>query len=375
LNSFYNISSNTVRNPRATQSIFASLSQSFSSQDLSTFQNYFRIPLDSVDKTIGTNSGTTCASNPNNCMEASLDIQYILSIAQSAPTTFWSVSSSTSFSSWLETVASTPNPPLVHSISYGSIEEQTSSTEQQRFSQEAAKLGAQGVTIVVASGDDGVANYGARTSSSYCGFHPSYPANVPYILSVGASMGPESGALTEKACQSDQGSSITTGGGFSTIFPRPQYQSAAVAQYLLNNSTTICPALNLFASNGRGYPDVAMAGNNYQVVIGGKGYVVSGTSASAPVFAGIITLVNNARLNLGKSSLGFVNPALYQLFSSQPSLFKDITSGNNRCAALNQAGIPPVCCQNGFTCTKGWDPVTGLGSVNVGRLIGAMVQL
>jgi tripeptidyl-peptidase-1 len=69
----------------------------------------------------------------------------------------------------------------------------------------------------------------------------------------------------------------------------------------------------LFHSTGRAYPDVAMLGHNYQVVIDGSTYTVSGTSAAAPVFAGFVTLVNNARLNAGKSPVGFLNPALYQI--------------------------------------------------------------
>lgn len=374
LNSFYNITSNVVKNSKASQSVFATLGQSFSGSDLSTFQSYYGLPQDSVDQTVGTNSPSACTTNANNCLEASLDVQYLMSIAQKSNTTFWSTSSS--FATWMTSVSTTSNPPLVHSISYGGYEEQTSSSEQTRFSQQVSILGAQGITVVVASGDDGVSNYGARSGTSYCGFHPAYPANVPYVLSVGATMGAESGVgAIENACQSDQGSTITSGGGFSTIFTRPSYQTTHVQQYLTNSmSSGLSPPTNLFASSGRAYPDVAIAGNNFHIVVAGRNYVVSGTSASAPVFAAILTLVNNARLNAGKPSVGFVNPALYQLYNSQPSIFHDVTSGNNRCSAISSSGSP-VCCQYGFSCMRGWDPVTGLGSVNVGRLIQAMVNM
>lgn len=116
-----------------------------------------------------------------------------------------------------------------------------------------------------------------------------------------------------------------------------------------------------------------MAGYNYEVVIGGSTYQVSGTSASAPVFAGVLTLVNNARFAKGKSSVGFVNPALYSVFEKTPSVYNDVLSGNNRCCA--DQGLRTVCCTYGFTCTPGWDPVTGIGSVNVGKFIDAMVAL
>jgi len=365
LNQYYNITSNIVSNSNVTQSIFATLGQSFSPKDLSAFQKHFGMKKDPVDTIIGKNAPKSCSSSPDDCAEASLDLQYIMSIAQRAPTTFWSTTGS--FSTWSEDVAAAPNPPLVHSISYGSYEQQTWDTEQQRFSQEVAKLGAQGVTVVVASGDDGVANYGARQSAAYCGFFPSYPANVPYVLSVGATMGTETGT-PEIACQGDKGAGITTGGGFSTVFPQPSYQNSLVSTYLSTYLNSSIPT-SMFNSAGRGYPDVSIAGNNYQVAIDQRLYLVSGTSASSPVWAGIITLANSLRLNRGKSSLGFVNPILYQLFVDDPTIFHDVVQGNNRCTASS------ICCSYGFNASPGWDPVTGLGSVNVGRLLDALKKI
>jgi len=324
----------------------------------------------------GGNKAATCRSSVDSCLEASLDVQYLTSTAQLAKTTFWSTPV-TNFASWIEQVSSSTNPPLVHSISYGQYESAIAVTEQQRFSQEAARLGVRGVTIIAATGDDGVSLFGARNNPAYCGFRIPYPANVPFVLSVGATMGPESGS-SEVACQSDKGSVVTSGGGFSNVFDQPQYQSYQVQNYLnsarFNSPSPYFPSGSMFNSTGRAIPDVALAGNNYQVMIASRMFLVSGTSASAPVFAGILTLANNARLNLGKSSLGFVNPALYQLFNSQPSLFNDITVGDNRCTAQAYAGTPPTCCQYGFTCAQGWDPVTGLGSVNVGRLVDALAN-
>ena len=84
--------------------------------------------------------------------------------------------------------------------------------------------------------------------------------------------------------------------------------------------------------------------------------VVSGTSASSPVFGGMVALVNAKRLAAGKSTLGWINPSLYALASS---FVKDITSGNNHCSVYGK-----TCCAQGFTTTVGWDPVTGLGSLN-----------
>jgi len=372
LNSYYNITSNFVTYAKSTQSLFESLGQSYSPDDLTKFQTLYNLPYDTVDTLIGTNTPTDCTKNPNNCIEANLDVQYIMAVAQFAPTTYWSEDQSLGdiFYKWIVQVGDYTNPPLVHSISYGSIEDELETTTQNRFNQEAASLGASGVTIVVSSGDDGVANFGARSDKSQCGFHPSYPATSQYVVAVGATKGPEAGQ-PEVACQSDNGGIITSGGGFSTTFSQPTYQSTEVNKFLSNS--TACPPKNLFASTGRGYPDVAMAGYNYNVVVGGSVYQVSGTSASAPVFAGVLALANSARFKLGKNSVGFVNPSLYNLFRSQPSLYNDVTSGNNKCCA--KSGLQPVCCTYGFYCTPGWDPVTGLGSVNVGRFVDALAAL
>jgi len=165
---------------------------------------------------------------------------------------------------------------------------------------------------------------------------------------------------------------ITSGGGFSTVWPAPSWQTKAVQSYLSNNATGALPPTSAFASTGRGYPDVALLGHNYKVTIQGQEQIVSGTSASAPVFAGLITLINSARFNAGKKSLGFLNPALYQLAETHPDIFQDVTSGTNNCCA---GQFQPNCCQYGFTATQGWDAITGLGSVNFTKLKAALVAL
>ena len=95
-------------------------------------------------------------------------------------------------------------------------------------------------------------------------------------------------------------------------------------------------------------------GANYLSVNNGIMFHLYGTSASAPVFAGMVALVNAARLAAGKGGLGWINPALYA--NAAKFVLNDITSGNNKCQET-------ICCRQGFTATEGWDPVTGLGSV------------
>lgn len=94
--------------------------------------------------------------------------------------------------------------------------------------------------------------------------------------------------------------------------------------------------------------------------IGGVLQNVGGTSMSAPLFASIINLINEQRLLVGKSTVGFLNPALY----NNPQAFTDITTGSN-----------PGCGVNGFDAVEGWDPVTGLGTPKFEELLAVFLAL
>ena len=265
----------------------------------------------------------------------------------------------------------------MQSISYGGYETETPQSLKDQFSTEAQKLGVQGVSIVIASGDDGVSNFEARTDPKQCGYHPSWPATSPFATAVGATEGPESGkdvTVCSTANGVNQGYAhatlITSGGGFSDAFAAPSYQTAAIANYFKTAKTAYGQGYN---TTGRGYPDVGMLGHSYEVVIAGKTYLVDGTSAAAPVFAGVLSLVNSARIAKGKSPVGFANTALYQLASSNPEAFLDVTTGANNCCG---DASPLNCCSDaGFYAAAGWDPVTGLGGVDVAKLTAAWVAL
>ena len=123
-----------------------------------------------------------------------------------------------------------------------------------------------------------------------------------------------------------------SGGGYSTTFNRPDWQTG--------NTKT-----------GRGVPDVAGDADpatGYNVAVDGTDTVIGGTSAVAPLWAGLIALVNQSA---GRSA-GFVNPLLY----ADPDAFTDIVSGNN----------------DGYQCGPGWDPVTGLGTPKGGMILAAL---
>jgi len=370
LNKVYNVKSNKG-SAKSTQALFEALGQQYSPSDLTQFQQAYNLPQQAIAKVIGSNDPTQCSADPNNCVEANLDVEYMMAMSQNSPTWYWSIDAGSQdpFYTWVQALGNLQNPPLVHSISYGSIATEDPVNDMKAFNTELCILGTRGVTVAVASGDDGVANFEARNDASQCGFNPSFPATSPYVVAVGATQGPEVNQK-EVACSSSTGGLITTGGGFSVTFARPSYQETVVSNYLKNGPNV--PPTSNFNSKGRGYPDVALAGYNYEMILAGQVEGVSGTSASSPVWAGMVSLINAKRIAAGKPAVGFITPNLYKLAANVKGIFNDITSGENNCCA---APSDPVCCQYGFTAATGWDPLTGLGSVNFENLAAAFLKL
>lgn len=228
-----------------------------------------------------------------------------------------------------------------------------------------------------ASGDSGVA--GRPGGDDECLgpnadiFSPDWPANCPWVTAVGATKvypgqtvyDPES-AVVDPAGH-PYSIAFSSGGGFSNIYGTPSYQQDAVATFFADHN----PPYPYYSGNdtngtgiynriGRGYPDVAANGDNIAVFNEGEYGTSGGTSASAPIFSSIINRINEERLNSGKKSLGFLNPALY----SNPSMLNDITNGTN-----------PGCNTVGFSAVSGWDPVTGLGTPNYPKMLEYFLSL
>jgi len=146
---------------------------------------------------------------------------------------------------------------------------------------------------------------------------------------------------------------------FSNVFDQPSYQSSAVSSYL--NSVSQQPPSQYFNAAGRAYPDVAGLAHKYMIVENGQKFSVDGTSASCPVTAGIIALINGNRLSNGQSSLGFINTALYSMGQSN---FNDITIGNNTGTEMHGTLGNSYCFTYGYSATTGWDACTGFGTPN-----------
>jgi tripeptidyl-peptidase-1 len=349
-------------NSSSTLSVLEAEESDFSNSDLEIFQKDFNLSIHNVTTIIGPNDESLCSGDSDNCGEANLDVQYILATAQNAELTFWNIESKNYFIDWIRAVSNTENPPLVHSISYGGFEPLVEDMEY--FSAEAKKLGLRGITILAASGDDGVANINDYPDG--CGYHPSFPAISPFVTAVGATQGPQE-LKPEIGCSALTNGGFTSGGGFSNHFARPVYQENQVSAFL--NQTD---ALQGYNADGRGIPDISALGRNYAIIVGKDFQLVSGTSASTPVVAGMIALINDCRILKGKNPLGFLNQALYSL---DPSVFNDITEGENNCGHDEIYGFGPICCQQGFSAAPGWDPVTGLGTPKFEPLLKALCDL
>ena len=183
LKAFYNLSSQGSSD--STQCVYATIHQYFSPSDLESFQSMFSLPSRPVTKSIGGySSNTQCVRNSDSCAEGNLDVQYMMATSPASPTIFWY--SDLDFSAWLVTVSETPSPPLVISISYGAEEATVSNSELSAFNTQAIKLGVMGVTLVLASGDDGAISDNVRQlGQTACGYTPIFPASCPYVVAVG----------------------------------------------------------------------------------------------------------------------------------------------------------------------------------------------
>jgi kumamolisin len=174
--------------------------------------------------------------------------------------------------------------------------------------------------------------------------HVDFPASSPHVLACGGTKLVSSGStITSETVWNELSlNEGATGGGVSTLFARPSWQ----ASNKVPAPTT--------STGGRGVPDVAGDADpstGYTVRVDGETTTIGGTSAVAPLWAGLIALANAAN----KRDAGFVNPLLY---SASSSPFRDITSGNN----------------GAFSAEPGWDACSGLGSPKGAAVIAALAS-
>lgn len=243
--------------------------------------------------------------------------------------------------------------PGIVSVSWGQAEETSTSQMLQGLEEILQEAAALGVTVCVAAGDDGSADMEQKVWDDRP--HVDFPASSSYALACGgttldASSAP--GAPVETVWNRGANGGAT-GGGVSNFFAKPAYQV---------NINVPAPANS---AGGRGVPDVSADADpytGYSVVIGGTEQAIGGTSAVAPLYAGCIARINQSLTSGGGNVVGFVNPLLYAQMIP-PSVYHDVTQGNND--IYNDL-------DGEFEAGPGWDPCTGLGSIDGANLLAAL---
>jgi uncharacterized protein (TIGR03437 family) len=264
----------------------------------------------------------------------------------------------------------------VISVSYGLCELETSAASLRAFETWAQQGNAQGITWVNSAGDSGGADCAGVTTNAG-GLAVDAPASVPEITGVGGTTllegsgtywSTSNGTTLASALSyipetvwndSTTNSPAAGGGGSSVFFPKPSWQTGA----------------GVPNDGARDVPDIALAAspdhNGYLVYTGGTLSVFGGTSVGAPTFSGMVALLNQYQaLNGAASGMGNLNPRLYSLAQSSPSMFHDVTNGNNIVTiTCNTRQRNCVAGSFGYSAGAGYDQASGLGSVNAYNLV------
>ena len=307
----------------------------YTTTDLSNYWKQLKLTTTPKVAAVSVGNGSNNPTgDPNSADgEVMLDIEVAGSIAPGAKiVAYFAENTDAGFLNAITTaVHDDTNNPSIVSISWGGPE--SSWTEQATTSMDEAfqAAAAMGVTVCVASGDDGSTD-GVSDGLN----HVDFPASSPNVLACGGTKLVASGSkISSETVWNELASNEgATGGGISDVFPLPSWQ----------NGVGVPPSANAGNHVGRGVPDVsgdADPNSGYNTLVDGQSGVIGGTSAVAPLWAGLIALINQSN---GKPA-GLINPLLYPNAATAAD-FNDVTLGNN---GAYQAG-------------KGWDACTGLGS-------------
>lgn len=343
LRELYNVGDAVGKAEHNSMAVTAFLDQYYSESDLKDFWKHLCEGL-TCGKGLPTLVGD--ATTGEGGIESMLDIESITGVAGNVHAEFWGYKGrapgnkeNEPFLTWLTAVSATPDAtvPKLFSTSYGEDEDAWSQAAAERLNTEFMKGGARGITYLFASGDEGANCKGHR-------YVPEWPSSSPWITAVGGTTG-----------YSEETAAGLSSGGFSGRWAVPDYQAAAVAGYLKSGKV---PSQTKYKYNvsGRAYPDVSAQATDFTVYAGGYPQSgVAGTSCASPTLAGIIALLNDVRLQDGNSTLGFLNPWIYEHVNA----WNDITSGSSTGCGF----------EDGWPARKGWDAATGAGSPNYGQLL------
>jgi kumamolisin len=278
----------------------------------------------------GRNHATGDANGPDG--EVMLDIEVAGAIAPGAKiVVYFAPNTDAGFLDAITAaIHDTNNNPSVISISWGGPESSWTQQAMTVFDQAFQAAAAIGITVCVAAGDDGSSD-GVSDGAN----HVDFPASSPYCLACGGTnLQASAGAITQEVVWNDGPNNGATGGGVSSVFALPSYQEGLNVTSTQGGTQTLAM---------RGVPDVcgdADPQSGYEVRVDGHNLVIGGTSAVAPLWAGLLALINATKAQRA----GFINPHLYV----NPGALRDVTQGNN----------------GSFAASAGWDACNGLGSPN-----------
>ncbi len=330
----------------------------------------------SVDKATNSPAGSsTNVWDADPDVEVALDIDVAASVAPGAAIVVYFAPNATD--KWMDAVTTaihdTTNNPTVISISWGGDESGWPDSDRGSFQDALKDAALLGVTVLIATGDNGT-NQGVNDGNA----HVQYPASDPWALACGGTfIANVSGSTFTEGTWNDAGA---TCGGVSVKYGVQAWQDGA----------NVPPSVNDDKTRGRGLPDVA--GNaspfsGYDLVLYGsqtsalkvtsgsdKGSnygTVGGTSAVAPLYAGLIALINSS---LGEN-VGYLNPTLYALAQeSGQTIFRDVADGGTNAVTFTKSdGTTGT--SLGYTAGAGWDPCTGWGSIDGTALQTRLQQL
>lgn len=251
----------------------------------------------------------------------------------------------------IEYLLARPDDDLPHvlSISYADDEYSVPEPYAKKVCDMFGMLSGRGVSVIAGSGDGGSKGGRNATCRSIDGSNKdmtisTFPASCPWVTSIGA---------VTNGQDPPKGADFSSG-GFSNFFERPSWQDAAVEGYVKELDGFLDGYYN---AKMRAVPDISAVGTQYNTIINGQPALLQGTSASTPVFAAMIALINDARVRKGKNVLGWLNEKLYS--DKVREVLQDITTGQSYSCVFSDGSKP-----GGWPAKTGYDTITGLGVPN-----------
>lgn len=298
--------------------------------------------------------------------EAALDVQYAMALGYPADVIYYlaagrgtsldddgeelpdEYNDNEPYLEFLDYLLDRPDDELPHvlSISYADNEVSVPRKYAHRACSLFGLLTARGTTILAASGDGGAKGSSNSSCRTNDGTNQNvamavFPATCPWVTSIGGVTDAKDPPVAAEF----------SGGGFSQYFLRESWQNASIESYVKALDGHLDGYYN---ASYRAVPDISAVATNFITRIGGRSQALRGTSASTPVVAAMIALVNDARVRQGKDVLGWINEVLYS--EDVKAVLQDITSGQSLSCTFQDGKRP-----GGWPAAKGYDAVTGLG--------------